>query len=326
MSVPNNNDTSSSISDTSKKQKQVLLTAVLATSLLIGGVTFPAVSYGATTCDLGNIYAKCQLEQGVQNKVTLQFPNNTYDQSIRLQLERVESSRLTAVDAYHVTRAVEVRMTNRSGQTVNALSKSMRLKFDIDEIDFRRASDLNTNLPITRFRIGYWDESEKNWTIIPSTVFWNGQNGSVEAETNRGAGRYALLWSKEASPQLSQQATDQIRLMVNYAVVNPERAPFVKDERTLVPLRIISTSLGARVNWNSQEQKIDIVRGRDTVNMWIGKSDVVKNGQPLALESAQTAVPEIVGDTTFVPLRLVADALGVKVDWDALTRTVHVLE
>ena len=42
------------------------------------------------------------------------------------------------------------------------------------------------------------------------------------------------------------------------------------------------------------------------------------NGKKVTLDSA----PEIKGGRTFLPVALVANAVGAKTDWDAITRTV----
>ncbi|WP_353681841.1 copper amine oxidase N-terminal domain-containing protein [Pelotomaculum sp. PtaB.Bin117] len=142
----------------------------------------------------------------------------------------------------------------------------------------------------------------------------------VEAETNRGAGRYALLWSYKGDTQLSSLKGEEIRIMIDFTTIQPEVPPFTKNDRTMVPLRVIAESMGAHVNWSSSENRIDIV-SHETVSLWIGKTEATKDKQPLFIDVA----PEIVDGRTFVPLRFVAEALGAKVTWDERTKTVSIL-
>ena len=52
--------------------------------------------------------------------------------------------------------------------------------------------------------------------------------------------------------------------------------------------------------------------------MTIGNNTMLVNGKKVALDSA----PEIKDSRTFLPVALVANAVGAKTDWDSVTRTV----
>lgn len=233
----------------------------------------------------------------------------------------MDYNKIVPIDDFYVTRAVEVNMVNVDKLVINRLSKPVRLVFSFNGIDFKRASRLNTNLSVGHFRIGYWDVAGNNWIQLPSQVFWNGSNGAVEAESDRGTGQYALLWSYKEDTQLSPIAEEGIRLMINMAPVRTDVAPYVKNGRTMVPLRVIAENLDTRVEWIASENRIDLVRNVDKVQLWIGKPEALMNNKSLPLDVA----PEVIDDRTFVPLRFVAEALGAKVTWDGLTQTAKVL-
>lgn len=89
----------------------------------------------------------------------------------------------------------------------------------------------------------------------------------------------------------------------------------------MVPLRVVAENLGARVEWVAAENRIDLVRNVDKIQLWIGKQVTRVNGKSLLLD----VPPEIKGERTFVPLRFVAEALGAKVSWDEVTQTAGVI-
>jgi hypothetical protein len=88
----------------------------------------------------------------------------------------------------------------------------------------------------------------------------------------------------------------------------------------MIPLRVIAENLGANVQWDSKENRIDMLRKGSKIQLWIGKTEADKDGQKIPLDVA----PEVVNDRTFIPLRFVAEAFGCKVEWDDLTQTAKV--
>ncbi|OPX90742.1 MAG: hypothetical protein A4E53_00855 [Pelotomaculum sp. PtaB.Bin104] len=251
----------------------------------------------------------------------LEVPPNVFNQSVSIKAEDLDVSKIDELENIYVTKAIELYITNKNSQNIGNLSRTVRIAFTFNEIDYKRASRLNTDLSVGYFRIGYWDDSKKDWVQLSSSVFWNGSNGVVEAETDHGKGRYALLWTYDEDSQLSKIFVDGIRMMINYTTVNTDAQPYLKNDRTMVPLRLIAENLGARVEWNSSEQRVDLTRGTDNIQLWIGVLTAKKNGQSITLEAA----PEVMGERTFVPMRFVAEALGGRVSWDELTQTAKVL-
>lgn len=91
------------------------------------------------------------------------------------------------------------------------------------------------------------------------------------------------------------------------------------DGRTLVPFRAIFEALGAEVSWNARAQTVSASRGKDTLALTIGSRVVEWRGSTIKVD----APPVIVNGRTLVPLRLVAQALGLAVRWDGGERTVY---
>lgn len=99
-------------------------------------------------------------------------------------------------------------------------------------------------------------------------------------------------------------------------------APFTTEGRTLVPIRFISENLGATVNYNSSTKAITIKKGSTNLVMTIGSKTGTRNGQKISFEAA----PIVKNGNTFVPLRVVADALNAKINYDAKTNGIHIAQ
>ncbi|MCL2225525.1 MAG: stalk domain-containing protein [Defluviitaleaceae bacterium] len=103
-------------------------------------------------------------------------------------------------------------------------------------------------------------------------------------------------------------------LTVNGEAQETDVAPFIADGRTMVPLRIVSEALGADVHWDGEEQAVTIVPNRPYTtifSLFIGEE--LPDDMGMAM---------LQGGRTFVPLRHVAERLGVDVDWNAATQTI----
>ena len=98
--------------------------------------------------------------------------------------------------------------------------------------------------------------------------------------------------------------------------LNP--GPLERAGRVFVPLRGIFERLGAAVVYSSGT--INATKQSTTVSLRIGSTQATLNGQPQTLDAA----PFIVGATTYVPLRFVAQSLGANVGYDSSTRVVSI--
>ena len=96
------------------------------------------------------------------------------------------------------------------------------------------------------------------------------------------------------------------------AIIN-DVAPVIRNDRTLVPIRVITEALGGQVAWNEAAKEVTLTINGKEIKMTIGK----------ALEKYGVA-PVIIGDRTFVPVRFVADELGAVTTWDDATKTVTI--
>lgn len=96
-------------------------------------------------------------------------------------------------------------------------------------------------------------------------------------------------------------------------------APYIKDNRTYVPVRYLAYSLGVLqdgVVWDGSTQQVGIIKDDTQINLTIGNATMTVNEEPVTMDVA----PEITNNRTFLPVRWVAEALGATVEWNDSTR------
>ena len=102
-------------------------------------------------------------------------------------------------------------------------------------------------------------------------------------------------------------------MLVNGKAYEKDAAPVIMNDRTLVPIRFVTESLGGKVAWNEKEKEVVLTIDGKEIKMTIGK----------VLEKYGVA-PVILNDRTYVPVRFVADELGATTTWDAVSKMVTV--
>lgn len=100
--------------------------------------------------------------------------------------------------------------------------------------------------------------------------------------------------------------------MIRIDSENEEITPYVKNGRTLVPLRFIAEALGAEVEWDEQKREITIKFNNNTVNMVINSYKYKMNG----IEYETDTPAAISSGRAFVPLRIIAEVTDKNVIWD----------
>jgi len=90
--------------------------------------------------------------------------------------------------------------------------------------------------------------------------------------------------------------------------------------RAVVPLRAIFEALGADIEWNEAAKTVTATKGDAVVVLTIGSVSPIVNGRVVTID--QPGI--VISGRTMVPLRFVAEALSVSVNWDGTLRTVTI--
>lgn len=98
--------------------------------------------------------------------------------------------------------------------------------------------------------------------------------------------------------------------------------PVIKEGRILVPIRAISTALGAEVDWDKDTKTATIVYGETTIVFVITDNAVTINGEPVELD----VDAEVMEGRIVVPLRFMVENMGLEIEWDEETETVEIVD
>lgn len=97
-------------------------------------------------------------------------------------------------------------------------------------------------------------------------------------------------------------------------------APYIKEGSTLVPLRLISEEFGAKVEWDAKTRYVTVMLDGKKIVLNMDNHFVYVNGERYSLP----VKPEIINETTFVPLRFVSEELGKTVKWNGQNRSITI--
>jgi hypothetical protein len=142
------------------------------------------------------------------------------------------------------------------------------------------------------------------------------------------AGRTGILKKLVA---LRLEAGDvSIPVIVNGRIQKFDVAPVIRSRRTMIPVRAMAAIVGATVDWKADDPDRVILRKvlvheedeQQTVVFLLNlKTGIVTmNGMPIDFE----VNPIVVSKRTMVPVRFIAEAFGMSVQYDPATKGVFI--
>ena len=131
------------------------------------------------------------------------------------------------------------------------------------------------------------------------------------------------------TPSLAAEQGDFSLLVNGEPVAFTDAAPVLKDGRSFLPMAATFEALGfpaEDMTWDSGTQTAAASKDGTTISLTIGKNaiQVTQAGAEAGVSIETDAAPYIDAATsrTYIPVGLVADALGYRVAWDGATSTV----
>jgi hypothetical protein len=107
-----------------------------------------------------------------------------------------------------------------------------------------------------------------------------------------------------------------IQIKVDGVAIASDVKPEIKNNRTMVPLRIISDILGANVDWSNS--KVTLTKNNMKIVLHPNSSTAEKDGKKVLLD----AKPYIKNNRILVPLRFIAETFRCNVNYSNFTVTV----
>ncbi|AJE53989.1 copper amine oxidase N-terminal domain-containing protein [Paenibacillus polymyxa] len=110
----------------------------------------------------------------------------------------------------------------------------------------------------------------------------------------------------------------QNQIKIDGVAIATDAKPQMKNKRTMVPLRVISESLGANVEWSDSE--VILAKSDMKVKLAVNKSTAEKNGQKIQLD----VKPYLKNNNIYVPLRFIAETFGCNVNYSNFAVTINI--
>ena len=135
------------------------------------------------------------------------------------------------------------------------------------------------------------------------------------------------LGAKTTSLSLYDENTRLIKMKindVNYTVNGQAKKmdakPFISNSRTLVPLRFIVEAIGGDVQWDGDNRVVTVNSNGKNIILPIDSKKIKVDGREIAIDQAAI----IKGDRTYVPIRFIAENLGMNVNYINESREIEI--
>ncbi len=119
-------------------------------------------------------------------------------------------------------------------------------------------------------------------------------------------------------------AESPIKLIVNGKKITSDVDPYISNDRTLVPLRVIAEELNSVVEWDNDNRAVHISKEDIHIVLRIDSYLVEYTNDDETIYTMIDVAPQITEDRTFVPIRLISNALGVGIEWSNDERAVYI--
>lgn len=119
----------------------------------------------------------------------------------------------------------------------------------------------------------------------------------------------------------SVYAEEKTEIYINAKILETSEEPVIIDGRTLIPVRDIFESLGAKVEWDEKTKTVLMTGDNVEIKMKIGATKFWRNNIEMNLD----VPPCIVNDRTMLPIRAVGESLSADVTWDDKRKRVIIV-
>ncbi|WP_433945209.1 copper amine oxidase N-terminal domain-containing protein [Paenibacillus sp. SN-8-1] len=135
---------------------------------------------------------------------------------------------------------------------------------------------------------------------------------------------YTFILMGVFSFNASAFAAGDIGITVKDKPLKSDRYPILVQGRVLVPLRAVSESLGASVSWNPHTKTVTVSKWSESMSLTPGSKKARIEGGLRGAVTIPLDVPvRTVNNRVYVPLRLISEQYGYRVDWSNNTVSIQ---
>lgn len=123
-------------------------------------------------------------------------------------------------------------------------------------------------------------------------------------------------------------ADNDVKVYVNDTEMITDAPIIIENDRTLVPVRAISEYLDYTVDWDNDTQTVIISKNLTTLKFTIDNLEAILEfifyEETVDGKVHLEVAPQIINDTTYIPLSDFKSAFHVNIDWDDDNKEVHI--
>lgn len=209
-------------------------------------------------------------------------------------------------------------------QAFNLIAKAKGFK--VEEIDGN--TYLTENGEITA--------KSKSWTFYADNLGFNLDDDwyNEYVSTSKGGfhasddGDVTTIGTDDPSVFGKTEEKSGISIYINGTLIETNKEigqPYIENDRTMVPIRLISEKIGYKVDWNGEKRQVAITDAGSKIYLEVGKNGAIVNGQKAKIDENKSVVPVIKNDRTYVPLRFISENFGASIEYEQPEPGVHII-
>ena len=107
-----------------------------------------------------------------------------------------------------------------------------------------------------------------------------------------------------------------VDIVIKGKYLEMKQDPILRKARTYIPVRDFARGLDLKVKWMAKERMVELSNERTTILIPVGKKEISINDKKIKVDERNF----IENQTTYIPLRSMAEALSQEVQWDEQNR------
>ena len=144
-----------------------------------------------------------------------------------------------------------------------------------------------------------------------------GRNPKIIAKLGNKTSTIALY---DESTRLIKMKINDVNYSINGESKKMDAKPFIKNNRTLVPLRFVVEALGGEVNWDGENRLVSVNSNGKNIELKIDSPIIKIDGKDVKIDQAAI----IKRDRTYVPIRFIAENLDMVVNYINESREIEI--
>jgi hypothetical protein len=113
-------------------------------------------------------------------------------------------------------------------------------------------------------------------------------------------------------------AAEPVTIVVKDKIIHTDAAPIIDKGRVLVPIRVVTESLGAAVTWDQKTRTATISKWIEKINLTVGQKTALIDAPNKSVKPYKISLDvsvQNVNNRIYVPLRFLSQIYGYQVSW-----------